>query len=45
VPSFAAGATGADVSVVFWDWSRDPPHQIRVIDDDQRLPKDASPWR
>lgn len=45
VPSFAARATTADVNVVFWDWSHDPPHQVRVIDDDQRLPKDASSWR
>jgi RES domain-containing protein len=42
VPSFAAGATAADVNVVFWDWSRDPPHQVRVIDDHGRLPRDAS---
>ena len=45
VPSFAKGAAVADVNVVFWDWAPDPPHQVRVIDDDERLPRDASSWR
>ena len=44
VPSFAKGAVTTDVNVVFWDWAPDPPHQVRVIDDDQRLPKDARSW-
>jgi RES domain-containing protein len=44
VPSFAAGATSDDINVVFWDWSRDPPHQVRVIDDHGRLPRDARSW-
>ncbi len=45
VPSFANGAGAADVNVVFWDWARDPPHRVRVVDDDRRLPQDASSWR
>jgi len=45
VPSFAKGAVAADVNVVFWDWAPDPPHQVRVVDDSGRLPKDASSWR
>ncbi len=45
VPSFATGAVAADVNVVFWDWAPDPPHQVRVIDDDRRLPRDVSSWR
>jgi RES domain-containing protein len=45
VPSFAKGAVATDVNVVFWDWAPDPPHQVRVIGDDQRLPKDADSWR
>jgi RES domain-containing protein len=45
VPSFAKGAVAADVNVVFWDWAPDPPHQVRVIDDDGRLPNDTSSWR
>ncbi len=45
VPSFAKGAVAADVNVVFWDWAPVPPHLVRVIDDDERLPKNASSWR
>jgi RES domain-containing protein len=45
VPSFAAGAVGADINVVFWNWASEPPHQVRAIDDDRRLPRDASSWR
>jgi RES domain-containing protein len=45
VPSFAKGAVAADINVVFWDWAPNPPHQLRVIDDDQRLPRDATSWR
>jgi RES domain-containing protein len=45
VPSFAKGASAADINVVFWDWAEDPPHQVRVIDDDRRLPRDARSWR
>jgi RES domain-containing protein len=45
VPSFAKGAVATDVNVVFWDWAPNPPHQVRVIDDDRRLPQDASSWR
>lgn len=45
VPSFAKGALSADINVVFWDWAPGPPHQVRVIDDDRRLPRDASSWR
>jgi RES domain-containing protein len=45
VPSYAKGAVAADRNVVFWDWAPNPPHQVRVIDDDQRLPLDASSWR
>ena len=45
VRSFATGAVASDVNVVFWDWAPDPPHQVRVIDDDRRLPRDVSSWR
>lgn len=44
VPSFAAGATMADVNVVFWDWTPGRPHQVQVIDDFARLPKTAASW-
>ena len=45
VPSYAIGATVADINVVFWNWDSGPPHQVRVIDEEHRLPKDASSWR
>lgn len=43
VPSFAAGAAGANV--VFWRWTADLPHRVRVVDAEGRLPKDRSSWR
>jgi len=45
VPSFASGATDNDANLVFWRWSGDPPHQVRVIDDDGRLPRNDLSWR
>jgi RES domain-containing protein len=45
VPSFAKGAGAADINAVFWNWTADPPHQVRVIDAEHRLPKDTNPWR
>ena len=44
VPSFAPGALASDRNVVFWRWGDVPPHQVRVIDDDRRMPKDAGSW-
>ncbi len=44
VSSFAQGCEADDVNVVFWTWGRSPPHQVRVIDDANRLPKDARSW-
>lgn len=44
VPSFAPGTHASDRNVVFWRWADAFPHQVRVIDDDRRLPKDASSW-
>ncbi len=36
-PSYARGATGADRNAVFWHWGPQPPHQVKVIDDEHRL--------
>ncbi len=44
VPSFAPGATSDDRNVIFWTWSDDLPHRVRVIDDESRLPRDARSW-
>lgn len=45
VPSFASRATSYDRNLVLWSWSRNPPHRIEVIDDEQRLPRDQSSWQ
>jgi len=45
VPSFATGGASTDRNVVFWDWAAEPPHRVRVIDGEHRLPRDASSWR
>ncbi|MGH7104521.1 MAG: RES family NAD+ phosphorylase [Acetobacteraceae bacterium] len=45
VASYASRATVADINVIFWIWGPLPPHQVRVIDDERRLPKDARSWR
>ena len=45
VPSFACGATEADVNAVFWRWAPVPPHQVKVLDPDRRLPRDDRSWR
>lgn len=39
VPSRAFGATERDMNVVFWRWGHQPPRQVRVIDDFDRLSK------
>lgn len=44
VTSFAARATAADVNAVFWRWTREPPHRVKVIDDERRLPRDRRSW-
>jgi len=44
-PSFAPGASPADRNAIFWQWTPDPPHQVKVIDDADRLPKDDASWR
>jgi RES domain-containing protein len=45
VHSFATGATEQDVNAIFWRWSDAPPHQVRVIDDTNRLPRNDRSWR
>jgi len=45
VPSFAARARSEDVNAVFWRWGPTPPHQVRVVDQFARLPRDQTSWR
>lgn len=44
VPSFAVSGGVDDINAVFWKWSPNLPHQVRVIDDENRLPKDMKSW-
>lgn len=45
VPSFARASGPEDVNIVFWEWTREPPKQVKAIDDTGRLPRDRSAWR
>ncbi len=45
VPSFATRAGERDINLVLWHWTRDKPHKVAVVDDDNRLPKDRSSWQ
>lgn len=45
VPSFASRGTSDDRNLVLWPWSREAPHRLAVIDDEQRLPRDQSSWQ
>ena len=44
VPSFANGAGTNYTNVVFWQWADHRPHQVKVVDDYNRLPKNTSSW-
>lgn len=44
-PSFARGAQPDEANIVFWAWSRNLPHRVRVIDDMGRLPRNDASWR
>jgi RES domain-containing protein len=44
VPSFAPGAGPDHRKLVLWKWADLPPHQVRVVDDHARLPKDDRSW-
>lgn len=43
-PSFAHRAEPTDRNLILWRWSQNPPHQIRVIDDFARLPRNDTSW-
>lgn len=42
-PSQARGALARDINLVFWTWSRTPPTQVRVIDNEGRLARRGDP--
>ena len=44
VPSFAINAPASGKNLVFWLWDQIPPHQVRLIDDNDALPRDQASW-
>lgn len=44
VPSFAKGVQTGAKNIVFWDWTCELPHKVKVIDDEDRLPKNQISW-
>ena len=44
VPSFAIGASAADINLVLWRWGPDLPHKVDVYDPSGRLPQDQLSW-
>ncbi|MEW8139468.1 MAG: RES domain-containing protein [Candidatus Thiodiazotropha endolucinida] len=45
VPSYAKNAPTGGRNIVFWKWANHPPYQVRLIDDDGRLPKNQDSWK
>lgn len=45
VRSFAKTATSMDTNIVFWAWKISQPHQVKIIDDATRLPKNPASWQ
>ena len=44
VPSFAPGATDANVNLVLWRWGDNPPCRVEVYDPNGRLPQNQLSW-
>jgi len=45
VPSYAKNAPEDGLNIILWDWHDFPPHQVKLIDDDKRLPKNQKSWK
>ena len=45
VPSYAHNAPENSKNLVLWQWSDTLPHQVLLIDDDNRLPKNQDSWK
>jgi RES domain-containing protein len=45
VPSYARNAPDNSKNLVLWQWSDTPPHQVLLIDDNNRLPKNQDSWK
>lgn len=44
VPSYARNAPTNGNNIVFWNWEDSQPHQVKLIDDDNRLPQNQHSW-
>ena len=44
-PSYAKNASHGGQNIILWDWQDHPPHQVRLIDDNNRLPKNQESWK
>lgn len=44
VPSFAEKGQTTAHNLIFWKWDKILPHQVLLIDDDSRLPKNKVSW-
>lgn len=45
VPSYAKNSPAGGSNLVLWDWQDHPPRQVKLIDDDNRLPKNQDSWK
>lgn len=44
-PSYAKNTPPTAKNMILWNWADLPPHQVILIDDDGRLPKDQESWK
>jgi RES domain-containing protein len=44
-PSYAKNAPAGGQNIVLWKWSDHLPYQVKLIDDDDRLPKNQDSWK
>jgi len=44
VPSYAPNNPADGKNLVLWDWGNRPPHQVSVIDDHGKLPRNQDSW-
>ena len=44
-PSYAKNAPSGGQTIVLWNWQDSLPHQVILIDDNNRLPKNQDSWK
>jgi RES domain-containing protein len=45
VPAYAKNAPPGGQNIILWDWQDHRPHQVNLIDDDNRLPQNQNSWK